>query len=463
MSASYEPPAEKSWPDYRAVWRWHFYAGLFCIPFVIVLALSGSIYLFKTEIESWIDRDYDRLAVEGRPAGAADQIRAALAAVPGSGFNAYELPQATDSAVRVIVDRDGEATRVYLHPESLQVLKTVAEDDRLMRVLFKLHGELLLGDRGSAVVELAASWAIIMIVTGLYLWWPRGSKGLGGVVYPRLGQGSRIMWRDIHAVTGVWISGLVLLMLLSGLPWAKFWGDYLKNMRRLTGTAVARQDWTNGSPSRAAPRSGGESGEHGGHRTRSRGRRSGDSAAIDLSAVDRIVAAVLPLQLLPPVLIAPPERGSSDWTAKSMTPNRPFRVDLVVDATTGAIKSRKDFWDRRLIDRMVAVGIAAHEGRLFGWPNQLLVLITATGLLTVSTSAVVMWWRRREPGVLGAPKIAASPRFSFGLCLLVVLFGIYLPLFGISLIAVKLLEMAVFSRIASVRDWLGLPAPGVRP
>ena len=50
-------PAEKPWPDYRAVWRWHFYAGLFCIPFVIVLAISGSIYLFKTEIESWIDRD----------------------------------------------------------------------------------------------------------------------------------------------------------------------------------------------------------------------------------------------------------------------------------------------------------------------------------------------------------------------------------------------------------------------
>ena len=27
---------------YRAVWRWHFYAGLFCVPFVIVLALTGS-------------------------------------------------------------------------------------------------------------------------------------------------------------------------------------------------------------------------------------------------------------------------------------------------------------------------------------------------------------------------------------------------------------------------------------
>ena len=127
--------------------------------------------------------------------------------MPGSTLNAYELPQADDSAVRVIVDRDGEAIRVYLHPQSLDVLKTVAEDDRFMRILFRLHGELLLGNRGSALVELAASWTIIMILTGLYLWWPRGAIGLRGVVFPRLGSSSRVFWRDIHAVTGVWISG----------------------------------------------------------------------------------------------------------------------------------------------------------------------------------------------------------------------------------------------------------------
>ena len=86
--------ARKPWPDYRAVWRWHFYAGMFCIPFIIVLASSGSIYLFKPQIESWIDHHFDTLVIKGRPASAADQIRAALAAIPGSTLNAYEVPEA---------------------------------------------------------------------------------------------------------------------------------------------------------------------------------------------------------------------------------------------------------------------------------------------------------------------------------------------------------------------------------
>jgi hypothetical protein len=37
--------------------------------------------------------------------------------------------------------------------------------------------------------------------------------------------------------------------------------------------------------------------------------------------------------------------------------------------------------------------------------------------------------------------------------------GLYLPLFGASLIAVKVLEMVVLRRIPGVCDWLGLKAP----
>ncbi len=461
MNDSMQPTAEKSWPDYRAVWRWHFYASLFCIPFVIILATSGAIYLFKPQIESWNDRPFDHLELHSAPASAAEQIRAALAAVPDSTLNAYELPTAPDAAARVIVRQDGAAIRVYVHPETLKVLATIPENDRFMRWIFRLHGELLLGDRGSMVVELAASWTIIMILTGLYLWWPRQAKGLGGIVYPRLRAGSRIFWRDLHSVTGVWISALALFLLLSGLPWAKSWGNYLKAVRRLTGTAVAQQDWTTGSERGSESAGDGGGGEHSGHHGGSDGRRNraGKPTPKDLTPVDRIVATLRPLELAPPVLIAAPSRGSANWTAKSMTANRPQRVNLTLDGATGAIVSREDFSDRNLIDRIVSTGVAAHEGQLFGPANQLLGLLTASGLILLCVSGAIMWWRRRDQGVLGAPKVTLSPRVSAGLITLVVVLGIYLPLFGTSLVIVLLAEKLILSRIAPVRDWLGLHAP----
>jgi hypothetical protein len=40
-----EKPTRTRCTWYNAVWRWHFYAGLFCIPFIIWLSLTGTIYL----------------------------------------------------------------------------------------------------------------------------------------------------------------------------------------------------------------------------------------------------------------------------------------------------------------------------------------------------------------------------------------------------------------------------------
>jgi len=449
----------KPWPDYRAVWRWHFYAGLFCIPFVIFLAITGSIYLFRPQIEAWLDRPYDHLILTGHRTTAEAQVKAALAAVPGSVLQAYELPKSTDAAAQIIVKHQADETRVYVHPETLQILKTVKEKDRLMMVIFFLHGEFLLGNPGSVIVELAASWAIIMLVTGLYLWWPRQGRGLAGVLYPRLGGGTRLFWRDLHAVTGVWISSLALFLLLTGLPWAYVWGNYLKEVRHLTGTDIVKQDWPIGHPSDQAEQTAVGpsvvSSEHAAHMPGAGKHKTVESPEAYV-AIDTMVSTVAPLNLAPPVLISPPAEGSSNWTAKSDTQNRPQRVTLTLDGATGVILKREGFGDHHPIDQIVDFGVAAHEGQLFGWPNQLLNVLTALGLILMSVSSVIMWWRRRPQGVLGAPDPTPNSKVSFSLGVLILLFGVYLPLFGISMIAVKIIEKLILRRIPAVRDWLGL-------
>ena len=104
----------------------------------------------------------------------------------------------------------------------------------------------------------------------------------------------------------------------------------------------------------------------------------------------------------------------------------------------------------------MGVGVAAHEGQLFGWPNQLVSLLTATGLIMASLSAVVLWWRRRSSGLLGAPIPAGAPKFSAGLLAIIVMLGALLPLLGASLVAVLIVERLVLTRIPPVRRWLGL-------
>ncbi len=330
----------------------------------------------------------------------------------------------------------------------------------------------MMGNFGSAIVELAASWAVIMIVTGLCLWWPRNARGLGGVLYPRLRQGQRIFWRDIHAVTGIYVSFFALFLLFTGLPWAKSCGTYLKTWRHLTNSHAVHQDWTTSTSeelaARAARTGGGmgnmpgmqmdnmpgmNASEHASHGHHAHHMAGGPDA---YKPLDQMIAVVAPLQLANPVLISPPLDQSGNWTAKSDTQDRPLRVDLVLDPTTGAILTRTDFRSRPRLDRVIGTGVAAHEGQLFGVANQLVSLFTAIGLVTLSLSGFIMWRRRRPDGVLGAPVPLRRIRLSWGLIAVLIIFGIYMPLLGGSMILVVLVERFVLRKIARTRLWLGL-------
>ncbi|MFM9115261.1 MAG: PepSY-associated TM helix domain-containing protein, partial [Planctomycetota bacterium] len=138
MSDDLQAAERGRWPDYRAVWRWHFYASLFCLPFVVVLSISGAIYLFKPQIEAYLDRPYDQLALTAAEATVADQVRAAVAAVPDSTPSGYELRTSDTAAARVLVRASGQTHRVYVQPQTLEILHQIPEEQRLMRWLFKL-------------------------------------------------------------------------------------------------------------------------------------------------------------------------------------------------------------------------------------------------------------------------------------------------------------------------------------
>lgn len=447
----------RRWPAHQIVWRWHFYAGLFCIPFILLLSVTGGIYLFKPQVEAALDAPYEHLVLTGPAAPVHQQIEVALKAVPGAVLQAYELPLTPQSAVRVLVKKESVISRVYVHPQTLRILDIAVENQKMMRVMHELHGNLLLGPRGSYLVELAASWAIVMVITGLYLWWPKSGQGLAGVVYPRIQKSSRVFWRDLHGVTGFWISFFTLFLLVSGLPWTKSWGGLLKEVRQIqieSGKTSAvkppPQDWTIGGVA---------VGEHAVHEGHNTGVHTVEHAR-DFHLLDKLVATVTPLQLAPPVLIAPPSEKSANWTARSDAQNRPLRVNISFDAA-GNIVSRENFTDRPWLDRVIGLGVAIHEGQLFGWLNQALGLLTASGLMLLCGSAVILWWKRLKNTsllrTLGAPPGSrALMPYAWTMIFIILALGFMLPFFGLSLLLVLMIERWLIPCFPALASYLGL-------
>lgn len=416
---------------YRTIWRWHFYAGIFSIPFVIMLALTGAIYLFKPYYEHWQESDYHGLQITGTALAPNQQISAALAAIDGGKFLSYRLPQAADEAVLIKVQAD-TSWMVFVNPYTGAVLAKERSDEQLMNIVKTIHGELLLGNLGSILVELAACWVIVLIVTGLYLWWPRNSQGMAGIIYPRLRDGSRTFWRDTHAVTGIWISALALFLLVSGLPWALVWGAALKEVRAMDFST--QQDWTQ---SRAQ--------EHQHWRAQ---------ASDTFNLTPEVLFAAQQLKLPPPVELSVASTHHISWKASSQTGNRPARADVWLNGD-GSIEKQSGFAEKKLVDRAIGIGIAAHEGYLFGWFNVVLGVLTCAGLILISVSGFILWRKRKPDSVLGAPPPMPA-RIGFAVVAITIGLAIFLPLLAISLVALLIVEFFLLRRISSVSQWLGL-------
>ncbi|NOT73266.1 MAG: PepSY domain-containing protein [Hyphomicrobium sp.] len=439
---------------YRTVWRWHFYAGLFVIPFIAVLATTGAIYLFKPQVERWEERAFQRLPVDGA-LSADTQLKAVLEAFPDSKLLSYRLPERAGDAVAMVVTRPVSAAvetlHVFVSPQG-QVLGSLAPESRTMAVVARIHGQLLLGPQGSWLVELAASWAIVMILSGLYLWWPRDRR-LAGVLWPRLKRGGRVFWRDLHAVAGFWVSLFTLCLLVTGLPWAAVWGSAFRTVRAEMGWMKGLQQWTIGG----APAAVDNDASHASHGV-AQPARSENARGDDLQAMVSIATRkglAFPVVIIPP---GAPQRFAAPvaaWTIKSDAQNRPLQSTILYDPTTLQQLSREDFADRHPIDRVIGYGVAWHEGQLFGWVNQLIGVFTAISLIALAVTGFVMWRQRKPESSLGAPSRTQRPIDARPFVLILLLLALVLPMLAISLVLVATLDRVIVRRNARIANWLG--------
>lgn len=75
-------PARAAPPFYNLAWRWHFYAGLFVIPLMILLSITGIIYLFKPQLDTWMYADLMQVSVAEQRLSADHQLAIVREAYP---------------------------------------------------------------------------------------------------------------------------------------------------------------------------------------------------------------------------------------------------------------------------------------------------------------------------------------------------------------------------------------------
>lgn len=435
---------------YPLVWRWHFYAGIVFTPFLIVLALSGAFYLFKPQIEANIYHHLYFVNHEGKTALAtSEQISKVRERYKDYSITSVAFYDEPNRTTEVMMSKDGKNVSVFVNPHNGKIQGTLMEEDRFTVIFKKIHSELLIGGTlANRWVELTACWAVILLITGLYLWFPRNRASIWGTILPRLKQSGRTFWRDLHAVPAFWLSIFILTFIASGLPWSGVLGEQIQKFAvppeyaysfgekpdSITYTKEIANDvpWTN--EKLPVP-------------------NSSSSKYLTLG-IDEIQQVAEQQKIEKPFTISFPENEKGVYTlSHSRVPKN--QATLHIDQYNGAILSDVRFQEFGWGAKLVEIGIAFHEGRLFGLANQLLGFIVCAGLIGVALTSCIMWWKRKPQGKLGAPQPLNDKKKTRVVFFILLFLGILMPLVGLSILVVYLLDRFVLIKIKPLKTWLG--------
>ena len=222
------------------------------------------------------------------------------------------------------------------------------------------------------MIELAASWLMVMLVTGVVLWWPRGAQsGL-----PKRGARGRNGWRQWHAFLGVALGVVSVVILTTGLTWSQQAGGRIRALRDVSGQAPP-----------PVPR---------GLHSREEG------APLDWQGAWQVARSHAPAIA---VQLTAPASQDDVWRATMADRSQPtLRFDLQFDAYSGKPLYYAGWQAQTAFGKATAIGIPFHRGE-FGWWNQALLLLFGASVLFSLVSGWVMFFKRRLPGSLGLPRL----------------------------------------------------------
>lgn len=218
----------------------HLYAGLICGLVVIAVCLSGTIYVYNTEIREFFDSERYFVEVQGSRRSL-DELKTSIENELQGQVVGVSVFDGENRSVQVSLKNDPEARPItlFVDPYSGEILadnkeKTSAEE--FMGSMFSLHRWLLLDKVEEPILEsmsnqelgrfingVATLLFLLGVLTGIVIWVPQKAKNWK--------QGLKVKWdanwkrvnHDLHNTLAFYSLIALFIMAVTGPFWSYEW------------------------------------------------------------------------------------------------------------------------------------------------------------------------------------------------------------------------------------------------
>jgi uncharacterized iron-regulated membrane protein len=341
----------------RVLFQAHRWTGLVAGIYVLAIALSGAVLVFRQEIQAAMYPEFFRLKAEATSADAilADAttvIREVQAAYPGYRVSGIDWPTYRRGTFLAYVSRGSEFRTVFANASTGRVAGELPYD--AIRWLQDFHANLLGARTGQTLNGVCAALLLLLAASGLYVWL----------------RGVRPSW---HVRIGSLLSPVILLWALTGMYFA-FPQPFRRAINAVSPLTVVR-----------APESD----------------LSGTRVPVDPPSLIARAQAAFPDAWLARFVFPFGERGTylvvlaRDVHGDADTSDE---VTLYFDQYAGALLLARDHARRAAGDTLTAWIGPVHMGLFGGLTGKIVWFAGALGPPVLLLTGVAMWWTRaRRP------------------------------------------------------------------
>jgi len=353
----------------------HRWVGLVATLALLAVGFSAALLVFERPV----GRLLNRRLVEVTSSGARlplNGIALRLGQIyPQYHVAGWTLPQQPNDAAAVDLEINQGAKPLVSMPEEIELsinpytgelLGDLEKANGLMRYVHGFHTHFLAGKVGSAIVGWSAVCLLLLNLTGIILWWRRK---IGRFRWNLKGAAFHF---HAHQAVGIYVWAFLMVLSLTGI--ALHW----------EGPAGRLADRLTGSPPHAK-----------------------------MLPADPVQAGAVPLESDQLVSIAEKSAPGAQVTVIQLatSPQAPVRIimkypedhtpagrtNLFLDAYTGKARQLTDARSAPLGFKLVRLwNRQYHTGDIFGWPMQLLALLSSLALLVMAITGPMIWYKRKR-------------------------------------------------------------------
>lgn len=368
----------------------HRWLGLITGLVVLVVSVTGCIFVFHNEINSWRFADMYEVnppeSAQALPLSTLkEKAQEALGGAPLFSITTYKDPEKAWSFLVYQENPDAytyfgsieEYRSVYLNPYTGEVTGHLNNKYEFFNLVKYVHWSLLLSTAyGQPIVGWSTFIFALLLITGLVLWWPkRWSKRY-------IEQSFKVKWRstwrrinyDLHNVLGFYAMLLALVLALTGMVWSFGWFESAVY-------AVAAQNAPRSAPMVSASD------------TTQTGSRA---SALDIAfahawkstpEADRVSVSPPSEQAKAGVIRVSGYRGDEIYY---------HRDAMVYDQYTGKVLDRKDYEDLNSGEKLIQMNYDIHVGSIGGLPGKILAFLASLVCASLPVTGFIVWFERER-------------------------------------------------------------------